>query len=116
MCDNSFESYVSNFDVILKSTFVPIKPSFNNPTIGQTSKSPYDSRKKPWLNKKDIVYQKIEARNAIKKETRSRHPSRFVDKPHNKVSQKVNPTTRNHNAFIPVKILKRSSIHANSNI
>ena len=43
ICDDSSDSCISNSDVISKSTLVPIKPKFNNPSSGQTSKSSSDS-------------------------------------------------------------------------
>ena len=55
MCDDLSDSCVSNSEVILKATLVSIKPKFDNPSSGQTSKSSSDSRKKPWLNKKMLL-------------------------------------------------------------
>ena len=56
--DSSFDSFVSNSKVVSKTTLVPIKPCFNNPSVGQSSNSTLDSKKKAWLNKKDIVHPK----------------------------------------------------------
>lgn len=65
--DTSSESCVSNYKVVSKLTLVPIKPRFNNTSVGQSSKSTYDSQKKPWWNKKDIVPPKTEGRKALEK-------------------------------------------------
>lgn len=60
-------------------TLVPMKPCFNNPSVGQSSKSTSYSKKKPWMNKKDIVHPKLEARKALEKVTRSRQGSMFLE-------------------------------------
>ena len=59
---------------------MPVKPCFNNPSVGQTSKSSSDTQKKPWLNKNDIVHLKTNARKDLEIETRLKQCSRFLVK------------------------------------
>ncbi|XP_052626906.1 uncharacterized protein LOC111886193 [Lactuca sativa] len=109
ICDDSSDSCISDSEVISRTTLVPIKPKFHNPSSGKTSKSSSDSRVKPWLNMKDIVNPKREAKNALNKEIRSRQDSKFIKRSEKKVSRTTSPTTRNQNTFLHAKILKRSS-------
>lgn len=74
----SSDSCISNSKVISKTTLVSFKPCFKNPSVGQSSNLTSDSKKKRWLNKKDIVHPKTEARKSLEKETMSRKCSRFL--------------------------------------
>ena len=112
--NTSSDSYVSNSNVVSKLTLVPINPGFHIPSVWKTSKSSFESWKKPWINKKDIVHPKIEAKKALEKETRSRQCSRFLVKFEKKMPQIVSPTTRSHNTFMFVKILKRPFVPVSS--
>lgn len=58
--DSSLDPSVPNSKVVSKSTFRSIKPYFNNPSVGKSSKSSSDSKKKPWLNEIDIIHPKVE--------------------------------------------------------
>lgn len=87
--DSSSDSSVSKSKFISKSTLIPIKPCFNNPSVEQASKTSIVSKKKPCLNKKDIVHPKEEARQALAAETKSKLNVRFLEKSKKSVSQTV---------------------------
>ena len=90
-----------------QTKLVPFKLVFNNPSLGQISKSSFNSKKKPMLNKKDVVDPKVESKNALKKDIKWRQNSRFLENSKKSVSQTANSSTKSHNTFVPIKILKR---------
>lgn len=118
ICDlNSLsDSSVPNYRVVSKSIVVSIKPFFNNPSIERSSKSTSYSKKKPWLNKRDIFHPNTEVRKDLEKETRSRQCFRFLEKSNKIVFQKVaSLTTRNHNIFVPAITHTKPFVSVNSN-
>ena len=106
MSSNSCES---DSIVLSKTKLVPITPKFSNPSKGQSSGSSPHPKRKPMLNRNDVVDPKVKARNAYKKEVKTRKDSRFLA--NSKPSSLRNPRvfTHNQNSFVPTKILKRPS-------
>lgn len=101
---------ILNLRVMMTSHMILVSPS-----TGKTSKPLSESWKKPWI-KKYIVNPKTKTRKVLEKETRSRLCSRFPERSKKKLPQTVSLATRNHNTFMPAKILKRPSIHVRSDV
>lgn len=97
-----------------KSTLVLIKLYFNNPSLGKSSKSStFIKKKKPCVNKKNIIHRKVESKNALKSQPISINDFRFLE---NKIKDKksmspivARSTIRNHDTLFRTTILKRPS-------
>lgn len=61
------------------------------------------------LNRKDIVDPKVEARNAHKKEVKTRLNSRFIENSKPSASWNSHALPHSQNSFAPTKILKKPS-------
>ncbi|XP_023762117.1 uncharacterized protein LOC111910511 [Lactuca sativa] len=95
--------------VVSKTKLVPITLEFSNPSVGQTSKSVSQPKRKPMLNRKDIVDPKVEAGSAHKKEVKTTQNSKFTENSKPSVSRNSHASTHSQHSFAPSKILKRPS-------
>ncbi|XP_052627519.1 uncharacterized protein LOC128134118 [Lactuca sativa] len=105
----SSDSYELDSVVLSKTKLVPITPKISNPSKGKSYGCSPHPKKKPMLNRNDVVDPKVEARNAFKKEVKTRQDSKFLA--NSKPSSFRNPRvfTHSQNSFVPTRILKRPS-------
>lgn len=106
----SSDSCESEYVILFKTKLVPITPKFSNPSKGKSFGSAPHPKKEPMLNRNDVVDPKVEARNAYKKEVKTRQNSRFLanSKPNTSRNNTRKSLCQNHsqNSFVPKRILK----------